>query len=253
MHLHQLPVEILQEIAFGVRVLSSVDVVALVQTCTWIHFAVLGDVGSPNEYDLCQLRALMGVSKCVEMGWWRSAGLALRKRVSCPSQNNQYAIRYASYFGQTELVAMLSSIAVVDPSVESNFALRWACRNGHVGVVKILMQHSRINPNDVFPHIFRLAARNGHTQILRLLLEDQRLHPSERSTSALQLAAVYGHVDTVALLLSDSRFDPAIRSNRIIELVLSNARNQVFGTRLRQRWIAVAFLIKADLRVRSMR
>jgi hypothetical protein len=67
----------------------------------------------------------------------------------------------------------------VNPSDNNNYAIRWASRNGHLEVVKLLLEDPRVNPADEDNDPIRSSSINGHLEVVKLLLEDPRVAPYE--------------------------------------------------------------------------
>lgn len=69
-----------------------------------------------------------------------------------PSTNDNYAIKWASYYGHLEVVKLLLSDPRVDPNVDDKYALRWANYYRHREIVNLLMgtdfYKKRTNPSD---------------------------------------------------------------------------------------------------------
>ena len=70
------------------------------------------------------------------------------ERGADPSYVNNYAIRWASYYGHIEVVELLLKDSRVDPSDCNNTAILWASSNGHKEVVELLLKDSRVDPSD---------------------------------------------------------------------------------------------------------
>ena len=64
------------------------------------------------------------------------------------------------------------------PSDENNYAIGWASENGHFEIVKLLLSDYRVNPSADNNYAIKRASRNGHFEIVKLLLADKRVDPS---------------------------------------------------------------------------
>ena len=86
-----------------------------------------------------------------------------------PSANGNYAIRYAAFFGHTEIVKLLLADPRVDPSANNNQSLRSAINLNQVKVINLLLADSRIkiNPRDIGIAAVRNSAETSN--ILRTL------------------------------------------------------------------------------------
>jgi len=91
------------------------------------------------------------------------------------SDDNNYAIRWASIYGHFEIVRLLLKDPRVDPSDNNNYAIQWASERGHFEIVKLLLKDSRVDPSDNNNCAIRWASESGHLEIVRLLLEDLRV------------------------------------------------------------------------------
>ena len=103
-----------------------------------------------------------------------------------------------------------------DPSVADNYAIRYSSLKGHTDVVKLLLDDSRVDPSDNNNYAIRNASSNGHTDIVKILLKDERVDPSDDNNFAIQWASIYGYTDVVKLLLEDPRVDPTVDNNDAI-------------------------------------
>ena len=132
-----------------------------------------------------------------------------------PSADDNIAIRWASRYGEIEIVKLLLQDKRVDPSAHKNEAIVDASSNGHTEIVKMLLQDKRVDPSAGGNWAFRYASREGHTEIVRLLLQDKRLDLTIETDSfyygneALEEASKEGHTGIVKLLLQDKRLNPS--------------------------------------------
>ena len=125
-----------------------------------------------------------------------------------PAYDQQYAIRWASGNGHTEIVRVLLADERVNPP---SHALSMACENNHLEVVKLLITDPRIDPS-VNNELIRVATDMGYIKIITLLMADQRVDPSAKNQAALMRAIKMGRSDVVNLLLTDSRVNPAVKN-----------------------------------------
>jgi ankyrin repeat protein len=155
-----------------------------------------------------------------------------------PSFDNNFAIRFASQNGHTDIVKALLKHPKVDPAACSNHSIQRAAHGGHLDIVRLLSHHPRINRfalNDALQqaascgnkeiveyllqlpevdptwesnHALRWAARDGLHEIVSILLQDRRSDPTSDDNFALEWSCRENHVQVVKLLLQDSRVDP---------------------------------------------
>lgn len=100
-----------------------------------------------------------------------SINFLLKNKHFDPSFNDNYAIKWASYYGILSAVEKLLIDNRVDPSACKNFAIEWASANGHLEVVKALLKHNSVNPNDNNYSASRFANANKHFKIVEELLK----------------------------------------------------------------------------------
>eukprot|EP01118_Nematostelium_gracile_P003081 TRINITY_DN13513_c0_g1_i1.p1 TRINITY_DN13513_c0_g1~~TRINITY_DN13513_c0_g1_i1.p1 ORF type:complete len:208 (+),score=48.63 TRINITY_DN13513_c0_g1_i1:111-734(+) len=136
-----------------------------------------------------------------------------------PSENNNFAIKFASQNGY-EIDHLLQDTRV-DPSANNNYAIKRACRSGHLKVVDRLLEDDRVNPNASENYALRWAAKNGHVQVVHRLLQDKRVDPNAVENYAIKNAIYYEHWDIVHLLLDDERIDLTDCVRELIERVKS--------------------------------
>jgi ankyrin repeat protein len=121
---------------------------------------------------------------------------AFEKRLN---ERLESAIRFASGYGNVEVVKLLLNDPRVDPSAHDNYAIRWASRNGHVEVVKLLLNDPRVDPSADNNCAIRWASRNGHVEVVKLLLNYPRVDPSAYNNDAMRCAPENGHAEVVKL------------------------------------------------------
>ena len=144
-----------------------------------------------------------------------------------PSDNNNYAIKWASKNGHLEIVKLLLQDKRVDPSANNNYAIKWASKNGHTEVVKLLLEDPRVDPSDYYNYAIRYASDNDHVEVVKLLLQDKRVDPSDMDNNAIRLASENGHTEVVKLLLQDKRVDPSDDDNYAIRYSSANGHVEV--------------------------
>ena len=94
----------------------------------------------------------------------------LEKSSVNPSCYNNYAIGYASQYGDTEMVQLLLKDKRVDPSDNENHAIGWACYEQHVDIIKLLLKDKRVDPSCHNNHALQTAYQNDHYDIFNLLI-----------------------------------------------------------------------------------
>jgi len=136
--------------------------------------------------------------------------------ISDPSEDNNYAIRYASHMGYIEIVKLLLSDPRVNPSTFNNEAIRWASINGHNEVIKLLLSDPRVDPSAGDNHAIRSASRIGNTEVVKLLLSDPRVNwrgiDREMKIRLLKDAEVGLKDELKASLLSINRMTPKMKT-----------------------------------------
>ena len=69
--------------------------------------------------------------------------LLLNENVN-PADNNNYAIRWASFYGYYNIVKLLSKDKRVNPADWNNCAIRWVSENGYFNILKLLLGNKRV-------------------------------------------------------------------------------------------------------------
>jgi ankyrin repeat protein len=95
-----------------------------------------------------------------------------------PSDDNNFAIQEASWYGHADVVSLLLQDSRVDPTYYGNWALRMACKYGYINVVKVLLQDQRVDPADYDNDAIKLACRFGLIEVVEALLQDGRVDPT---------------------------------------------------------------------------
>jgi len=124
--------------------------------------------------------------------------MLLQEPSADPSYKNNYAIKSASLFGNTEIVRLLLATEKVDLTAK-NFALIAASGRGHIEVVHLLLDHGACafaENNQAFID----ASQHGHLSVLRLLLK-HGADPSVRDNFPLRIAIPNFHIEVVRFLL----------------------------------------------------
>uniref|UniRef100_A0A6C0JWC8 Uncharacterized protein n=1 Tax=viral metagenome TaxID=1070528 RepID=A0A6C0JWC8_9ZZZZ len=99
-------------------------------------------------------------------------------------------------------IKMIASLLLdFDPSENNNYAIRVASYNGHVDVVKLLLADHRVDPSALDNQAIRAASQEGHLRVVRLLLEDSRVDPSANNNDAIKRAQTYNHLKIANLLI----------------------------------------------------
>ncbi len=106
------------------------------------------------------------------------------------ADNDNYAIRIASEYGQTEVVKLLLTSSRVDPTAGTNFAITFASEYGHADVVKLLLDDGRADPTTRNNYPIKWATQNGHDAVVKLLLADKRVIDSIINSGDEKLLAI---------------------------------------------------------------
>jgi len=118
-----------------------------------------------------------------------------------PSDDDNYAIRFASEKGHLEIVKLLLANDKVDPSDNNNYAIRFASENGHLEVVKLLLANDKVDPGAGNNWAIGLASENGYVEIVKLLLANDKVDPGADNNYAIKYASTNGHLEIVKLLI----------------------------------------------------
>jgi ankyrin repeat protein len=116
-----------------------------------------------------------------------------------PSYMDNYALKWASSAGNTDIVRMLLETGKVNVAAGNNFALRKASERGHTDVVSLLLAHgacASAENNEAFCK----ASWYGHVWVLRLLLQ-HGADPSARDNLPIRWAIRSYNTDVVRFLL----------------------------------------------------
>ena len=99
--------------------------------------------------------------------------------VSDPKADNSHALRWAAFYGHTEIVKLL--ISVSDPKANDSEALRMAARNGHIECVKLLLPVSDCN------HVIQQLQKENIdvTELKQCIEEYEALQQQERLNNTL--------------------------------------------------------------------
>lgn len=128
-----------------------------------------------------------------------------------PSQENNWAIRWAARYGKISLVEMLL--------VMIGLIQQRATVKGRLEIVKLLLKDSRVGRSGSTALLD--VASEGHAAVVEVLLNDGRIDPGMHVDRAMVLAALNGHHSVVKLLLADQRVTLArIRMRLLIMLLL---------------------------------
>lgn len=104
----------------------------------------------------------------------------------------------------------------IDPSEDDNFAIQWASEHNYGQIVELLLQDPRVDPNVNDGHAFKTAVMSGYHDVILSLLQDPRTVVENEFISPLSAAIQNNDYYTVIMLLDDSRIDPSINDNEAI-------------------------------------
>jgi len=102
------------------------------------------------------------------------------------SYDSNYFIRYASLYGNYDIVDFLLQQSTVNPADENNFAIRMASGGGHLNIVTLLTSDSRVNVQASDNESLRRAASNGHFTVVQYLLQQVFVDPTAGNNEALR-------------------------------------------------------------------
>ena len=221
LRLEDMAPEILQTIAYEVRVLEPSDVLALARTSSWMRAALLGDSFS------CDLhRSLAGFLFCVSKGWWRAARLGMERARGGRDEGVEWFNEVASEIRDdfVDVAAQCkrdqsssSCMALVKEMVEAKVAPVWfeytmACAVGEEAIVAEHLNSVTYEPwNDdrrVRTKGLVRAAGCGQVGVIQMLLADPRVDPAEDHCKPLIVACRHGEAGAVEALLTDRRINP---------------------------------------------
>ena len=83
--------------------------------------------------------------------------------------NMQDVFQEACRFGHIAVVKALLADKRVDPTDDDNCAIRWASYYGRIEVVKALLADKRVDPTARNNEAIRDAGWNGRTEVVKLL------------------------------------------------------------------------------------
>jgi hypothetical protein len=80
---------------------------------------------------------------------------------------------------------LLLKNSTVEPAKYDNWAIGYASYYGNIEMVQLLLNDSRINPSDDDNYAFRQAVYGVKLDVIILLLKDKRVDPSDYSNNAI--------------------------------------------------------------------
>ena len=114
-----------------------------------------------------------------------------------PSDDNNMAIRVASFSHNPEIVKLLLSDPRVNPAAGNNEAIKNACLECNLEIVKLLLKDSRVDPSVDKNFSLEVTSSRGQYEIVKLLLKDQRVDP----TAGMRGASLHNHIDIIKLIM----------------------------------------------------
>ena len=153
--------------------------------------------------------------------------LLLDPRVNASARNN-YALAQASRNGHVQVVARLLGHGLASSAESMNGALEMACANGHLEILNMLLDHRPVVALD--ENLMLVACRNGHLPILDRLLETGKMDPSCQKNYPIILASSHGHFAVVDRLLQEDLrvwVNPADRNNKAISEACAHGHHAV--------------------------
>lgn len=119
-------------------------------------------------------------------------------------------------------------LKIVDPSEDESWAIRWASGWGHLEIVRLLLSDSRVDPAANNNFAIRVASINGYLEIVQLLLSDPRVDPSVDDNFAIRRVSFNGSLKMIRLLLQDPRVDfNAIENQEMKRQLLKEERKKL--------------------------
>jgi len=90
-------------------------------------------------------------------------------------KNKQNYFKEAILQNHTNTIKILLKDKRVNPADDDNYAIKRASYNGHLEIVKLLLKDKRVNPADDNNYAIIWASENGHLEIVKLL-KDKRVN-----------------------------------------------------------------------------
>ena len=267
MTIESLPPEVIQKIVY-LNSLSPSDVRSVALASRTLHYAVLGDLSSPNVFDIDQHRAMAGLLYCINKRWWRAAELAAKRtgHMLCSKTVNTGRTR-AAKSGRTRLLRVLLELPH-EGETGMTVPVAWAIRSQEIECLRLLLADPRVDINVRDNNALKIAKQAGTLDILHLLLQDPRMDPSADNGNAFLVACEAGFIDLVARGLEDPNVDPAarhqgalhraVRRSRmdVVELLLQDPRvdpsvrnNMIFITACQYSDTSIVYRLLEDSRV----
>jgi ankyrin repeat protein len=139
----------------------------------------------------------------------------------------KYAIEFASFCGNVQIVKLLLKNSRLNPSCRNNRPIRRACERGHLIVVKLLLSDSRVNPADNHNEAVRSASKFGHIHIVKLLLAHPQVDPTAGNNDAIKRATDGGYLEIVKILWQDPRVRQTTDCNFLIRIATRRSHLQI--------------------------
>jgi len=113
--------------------------------------------------------------------------------------------------GNHQALSRLLQHSDIDPSYNHNWAIMYACFRDNVEMVRVLLQDPRVDPSTCKNRCLGYAAASGCIEIVKILLEDPRVDPTDDNNHAIKISHLFGHEDVYQLLLEHPKVQASLQ------------------------------------------
>lgn len=128
--------------------------------------------------------------------------------------------RYASQYGNIEVVRLLINNPKINPTARGNYAILKATKGGHLEVLKELIKCKL--PINVCQNVVNVASQYGHIEILSMLLNDSRFTKGNNCWKALITAVTNNNLTITQMLLDKIKNNPFEASENPLQIAVEN-------------------------------
>jgi len=115
------------------------------------------------------IRYDVGIEKSAWNNKIEAMKLLLQYKISDPTSNGNYAIKWASCHGYAEIVKLLLKDGRANPVTENNYCLTWAARRGKIETVETLLTDDRVKKYKDRSEARKYAQERNYGHIIKLL------------------------------------------------------------------------------------
>jgi len=200
----ELPIELWQRIAF--LFLRAPDILSLALSCKQMHYLLLGDINSPNKYDVAQMKATVGVEFCIGKGWWKAAELAFNRGLGHFTIDDLETMCFCQ---QKDMITM--ALPHLRDSIDSSI-LESAVMSGHLDLIRQILGQ---NPYKILLEVSCFtAARWGHQNVIEMLITTFPTTPTE---DILINALSTGQTNVVKWVLDRPHLEQQFSDNQVTD------------------------------------